>query len=402
MKTKLLAVAIGILMMQNVLAQDLDAARSALKDFDKYYAEQLRKYSIVGSSFVFIHDGKALDRQVHGLAHIAQNRKVDDDTIFHWASITKTLTGIAIMQLRDRGKLKLDDPITKFVPEIAKAHNPFGSMDEVTIGRLMSHSAGFRASTWPWGGGKPWHPAEPKSWSDLVTMMPYTEVEFKPGSKYSYSNPGIVFLGRAIEVISGEDFEVYMDKNVLRPLRMFNTYYDTTPPHLLRHRSHSYTYDRSGKFSEGRFDMDTGVTVSNGGLNSPLPDMIKYLNFLIGDSKKQAEYDVVLKRSSLEEMFQPVIDVLDEPKTGRDRRDHMGRSFFIEDNYGQRFIGHSGTQNNFRTHFYINPATRSGYIVAFNTFTVAAGGDPKADTPQLDEDLKNFLFEKVFSRLPKK
>ncbi len=84
----------------------------------------------------------------------------------------------------------------------------------------MTHSAGFRGATWPWGGDKPWHPFEPTSWSQLVAMFPYTEVEFQPGSRHSYSNPGIIFLGIIIERLTGDDYEVYIDKNVLKPLEM--------------------------------------------------------------------------------------------------------------------------------------------------------------------------------------
>ena len=58
---------------------------------------------------------------------------MDEDTIYHWASITKTFTGIAIMQLRERGLLKLDDPIVRYVPELKAVHNPFGSMEAITI-----------------------------------------------------------------------------------------------------------------------------------------------------------------------------------------------------------------------------------------------------------------------------
>src|SRR5690606_28634680 len=111
-----------------------------------------------------------------------------------------------------------------------------------------------------------------------------------------------IYLGRIIEKLSGEDYEVYIDKNILRPLGMTSSYFDTTPPHLLKHRSHSY-YIENGKRTEGRFDEDTGITVSNSGLNSPIKDMLKYLNFLTGDASRQSEYDVVLKRSSLEEMW---------------------------------------------------------------------------------------------------
>lgn len=382
--------------------QTMDKAKDELRKFDALYQQGMKDYAIVGGAFLMVHDDQVIDHQTYGMAHIANKYPVDQDTIFHWASITKTLTGIAIMQLRDRGKLKLDDPITKYVPELREVHDPFGSIDEITIGMLMSHTAGFRGGTWPFGGDKDWHPAEPTKWSQLVAMMPYTEILFKPGSKYSYSNPGVVYLGQVIERLSGEDFEVYMDKNVLRPLDMRNSYYDTTPQHLLKHRSHSYAISRDGKMTEGRFDMDTGITVSNGGLNAPLTDMAKYLKFLIGDAKRQAEYDVILKRSSLEEMFVPVMDVLDEPKDGRDRRDFIGRSFFIEDNFGQRFIGHSGHQNNFALHFYYSPAARAAYIIAFNTFRDGTAADPKANTDRLDAELKNYLFEKVFPLFPKK
>lgn len=149
-----------------------------------------------------------------------------NETIYHWASITKTFTGIAIMQLRDRGLLSLDDPVVKFVPELRFAHNPFGDISQVKVRHLMSHSAGFRAGTWPWGGDKPWHPFEPTSWEQLVAMLPYTDVQFAPGSKYSYSNPGVIFLGRTIEQISGDDYEVYVTKNILMPLGMRSSFFD--------------------------------------------------------------------------------------------------------------------------------------------------------------------------------
>ncbi|MEQ1646542.1 MAG: serine hydrolase domain-containing protein, partial [Pyrinomonadaceae bacterium] len=172
--------------------QNMERAAAELKNFDALYQKGMKDYNIIGGAFLMVHDDKVIDHQTFGSAHLANKTPVDKDTIFHWASITKTMTGIAIMQLRDRGRLKLDDPITKYVPELRAVHDPFGSMDEITIGHLMSHTAGFRGGTWPFGGDKDWHPAEPTKWSQLVAMMPYTEVLFKPGSKYSYSNPGIV------------------------------------------------------------------------------------------------------------------------------------------------------------------------------------------------------------------
>ncbi|MBO0857499.1 MAG: beta-lactamase family protein [Chloracidobacterium sp.] len=370
----------------------------ARREFKVFYEQEMRKYGIVGGSFMLIHDSQVIAQEFFGLANQEKQQPVDEDTIYHWASITKTFTCIAIMQLRDRGMLKLDDPIIKYVPELNAVHNPYGEMSQITIRHLMTHSAGFRAATWPWGGDKEWHPYEPQYWSQLVAMMPYTEILFKPGSKFSYSNPGIIFLGRVIETLTKDDYEVYIDKNIFKPLEMYRSYFDSTPQYLLKHRSHSY-YLKEGKLTPGRFDVDTGITVSNGGLNAPLPDMVKYLNFLIGDLKRQAIYDQVLKRSSLEEMFQPQIPIdpeaLVEPE-GQNRKDAIGLSFFIEDNFGQRFIGHSGNQNAFISHFYIRPDARTAYIIAFNTLAIPTEKDPSQDTRRLDREIKDHLFQKIF------
>ncbi|MCI0659715.1 MAG: beta-lactamase family protein, partial [Acidobacteria bacterium] len=370
----------------------------ARREFKTYYDEAMRKNGIVGSSFMLIQDNQVIAQEFFGMANREKQQPVDESTIYHWASITKTFTGIAIMQLRDRGLLKLEDPITKYLPELRDVHNPFGAMNEITIKHLMTHSAGFRSATWPWGGDKDWQPHEPKHWSQLVAMMPYTEILFKPGSKFSYSNPGIIFLGRVIELLTNDDYEVYIDKNIFKPLEMYRSYFDTTPNHLLRNRSHSY-YLKEGKLTPARFDVDTGITVSNGGLNAPLPDMVKYINFLTGDPKRQIFLDQILKRSSVLEMFQPQLTI--EPgsipaQEGQNRKDSIGMTIFIEENFGMKVIGHSGSQNGFLSHFYIRPDTRSAYIIAYNTHAISTEKDSSQDTRRLDREIKEYLFQKIF------
>src|SRR5688572_5008180 len=131
---------------------------------------------------------------------------------------------------------------------------------------------------------------------------------------------------------------------------MHRSYFDATPYHLLRHRSHSY-YARAGKLTPARFDADTGVTVSNGGLNAPLTDMAKYVAFLLGDAKQQAAYDGVLKRSSLEEMWRPRLRAAGDYTQGWMREDtSVGLSFFVDDIGGRRYVGHNGDQNGFKAY----------------------------------------------------
>src|SRR5438093_6516142 len=295
--------------------------------FDRVAAcfhQRVQQARIVGSSLMFVSRGEAVARVFDGYQDLETRRPVDEDTIFHWASITKMFTGVAIMQLRDRGLLSLDDAAIKYVPELREVHNPDGDMSQVTIRHLMSHSAGFRAPTWPWGGDKPWHPYEPTRWEQVVAMFPYTELQFKPGTQYSYSNPGIIFLGRIIQLFSGDDYEVYIAKNIFMPLGMTRSFFDRAPYHLLPHRSHSYTRTDQ-ELKEERFDLDTGITVSNGGMNAPLGDMAKWLSFLIGAPAS----DGVLKRSSLDEMFTPQIRAKDgEGGSGDDVQ--AGLSCFVE------------------------------------------------------------------------
>lgn len=371
-----------------------DAADVA--DIKTFYEAGLKRNGIVGSGLMLIRDGRLAGGDFQGYARLSLQQAVTENTTFHWASITKTLTAIAILQLRDRGFLKLDDPVVKYVPELATVHDPWGAVDAITIRNLLTHSGGFRSATWPWGGDQEWQPFEPTRWSQIVAMLPYTEVLFKPGSRFSYSNLGFVFLGQVIERLSGDDYEVYVDKNILKPLAMYQSYFDRSPYHLLKYRSGSYTLS-AGKLTEQRFNFDTGITVSNSGLNAPLPDMVKYLEFLLGDPARSETYDEILKRSSIQEMFQPELKISSRDASnpnGPDDRDSVGLSCFIREDGGRTFVGHGGNQNGFISHFYIQPETRSAYVVNFNT----DASDSKQNTAQLDGDLRDYLFANFFPR----
>jgi CubicO group peptidase (beta-lactamase class C family) len=364
-----------VFVLSVLLAAAMDAQKNGFAEFKQLFASELKQAGIVGGSFVFLKDNKVAATEYYGLSDLSKSQPVDENTIYHWASNTKPLTGIAIMQLRDRGMLKLDDPVTKYLPELRAVHNPYGSMDEITIRHLMTHSSGFRNPTWPWDKGEPWEPFEPTEYSQLVAMLPYTQILFKPGSKFSYSNPGIIFLGKIIEKLTGDDYEVYIDKNILKPLEMYRTYFDATPYHLLKYRSHSY-YIENGKRTEARFDANTGITVSNSGLNSPLPDMIRYLNFLIGDPAKQDVYDGVLKRASLEEMWQPQVKTETDANGNQGFTTDIGLIFFLNRTPSQILLGHGGDQNGFISYIDFDPKKRMASILVFNTNVILPENTP--------------------------
>jgi len=389
---------------------------SALGSFHARFESVLKQHGVVGGGFALVRGSQPAETLSFGEANTETHSRVDEATAYNWASITKTLTAIAILQLRDRGKLSLDDPAVLYVPELRQVHNGFGSIDAITIRHLLSHSAGFRNPTWPWdcddSSNCDWQPFEPTKWAQVAAMLPYTHIAFAPGTRWSYSNLGYVFLGQIIERISGDDFEVYIDKNILKPLGMTESYFDRAPYFLEGHVSASYL--RAGaKLTPQPFNFDTGITTSNSGLKAPITDMTKYLRFLIGDPGN-ALYEVVLKRNSLEEAWTGVLPAT-EPggaPTAYTAGSHgrppiMGLGFFVLNDNGHRYIYHDGDQGGFSSELLVDPADHCASILAVNTTDTGApvpapGLHPQSNTePEASTDLRrtlrNVLIEQVFS-----
>jgi CubicO group peptidase (beta-lactamase class C family) len=389
-------------------------APAQIETFQPHFEAELTRHGVVGGGFAFVHGAAPATELFLGSAHNDVKQPIDAETAYNWASITKTMTAIAILQLRDRGLLSLDDPAVKYVPELRQVHDAYGSIDAITIRQLLTHSAGFRNPTWPWdcddAANCDWQPFEPTHWAQVAAMLPYTHIAFAPGSRWSYSNLGYVFLGQIIERLSGDDFEVYITKNILMPLDMHSSYFDVSPYFLASHVSGSYL--RAGtKLTPQPFNFDTGVTTSNSGLKAPIADMEKYARFLIGDAAN-ARYDYVLKRSSLEEMWTGVLPAVEPgqastPYTSgpHGSQPRMGLGFFIVEVNGHRYVYHDGDQGGFSSELMIDPADRSASILAVNTTDTGApeapGLHPQSNTEpapnsDLRQALRTVLVESVF------
>jgi CubicO group peptidase (beta-lactamase class C family) len=346
-------------------------------EFTKTFQAYADSDQVVGASVVLMKNGQVIARYQTGFARQATKTPVDSQTIFHWGSITKSLTAIAIMQLRDRGKLSLDDRIVRWVPELRTMHDPFGMMDSITIRMLLNHTAGFQGGTWPYGNNQPWEPFEPTTWNQLVAMMPYQRVLFAPGSRYSYSNPAFVYLARVVEQITGDPWDAYVQKNIFSPLRLDRSYFRSTPYYLAAHRSHNYDIRKDssgrGQLVDNGADFDPGITSPNGAWNAPLGDLVKYTAFLTGamlPGMTEERYDVVLSRKSLAEMWQPGKPMSQGYQSSPTQ--WMGLSFFVRDRNGQRILGHTGSQAGFRAFFYFDPTNGMAVIAAFNTTNAVA------------------------------
>jgi CubicO group peptidase (beta-lactamase class C family) len=259
--------------------------------------------------------------------------------------------------------------------------------------QILSHSAGFQGPTWPYTEGKSWQPFEPTEWSQLVAMMPYQELSFPPGSRFQYSNPGFIYLGRVIEKLSGDPYQVYIQKNILFPLGMTHTYFNETPYNLERYRSNSYEITPNNKGHDGLHafgrEFNTGITTANGGLNAPMEDMARWMIFLAG-THPTSESAAVLNRNSLLEMWKPVVDVPDAEAFAPPAK--MGLSFFLYPRSVQSgeklFVGHTGHQAGFALFFVLNPSSGKSIIVATNT--VRSAGSTEAAHKKYQQYRRHF------------
>jgi len=138
------------------------------------------------------------------------------DSIFWIASMSKPITAIAVLMLKEEGKLSLDDPIAKYVPELAGLKTADGKTPRITLRHLLTHTSGMGEATDE-------EAKAARSLSDLVPAFASKPLAFEPGSKWRYCQSGILTLGRIVEIVSGEPFEVFLRKRIFDPLGMKDT-----------------------------------------------------------------------------------------------------------------------------------------------------------------------------------
>jgi CubicO group peptidase (beta-lactamase class C family) len=379
---RLIALAVSFMLALTVPRSGRAQEGAFQSAFDAY----VQSDGVVGASYVVLDRGQITTAHNVGMADRDRNQPVDANTVFHWASITKTLTAVSIMQLRDRGRLSLGDPIVKYVPELRRVHSENGDIERVTLRHLLSHTSGFQGPTWPYrDDSKPWQPFEPTEWFQLVAMMPYQELSFAPGTRFQYSNPGFIYLARVIEALTGDPYQAYVQKNILTPLGMTRSYFNVSPYNLAKDRSNNYTIhaDATGgqAVPNGR-EFDTGITTPNGGLNAPLADLARWVAFLAGP-EAPPDAAAILARGSLEEMWKPIAPVNTDAAT----KSFMGLSFFLYPRGNGAdavtFVGHTGHQAAFRSFMVFNPKNGRAVIAAFNTVH-----DDDSQTPAAEAALR--------------
>jgi D-alanyl-D-alanine carboxypeptidase len=176
-----------------------------------------------GLSVIVVKDGKVVYNKAFGYADSPRKIKATPETIYHWWSMTKIPTAIAIMQLQEQGKLTLDDEVTKHLPWFDVKY-PSNASPKITIRHLLQHTAGLKNPIPAMIGWVHYDDSIPNQTDVLKKHLPeFNSLEFEPGTKVVYSNSNYMVLGAVIEAVSGQTYEDYITENILQPLDMSQT-----------------------------------------------------------------------------------------------------------------------------------------------------------------------------------
>src|SRR6187401_2023638 len=185
---------------------------------DKIFKDYATENHLPGVAYGLVVDGKLVYKGNIGYTDIEKKIPVSSSSLFRIASMSKSFAAMAILKLRDEGKLNLDDPAYLFIPELKNLKYPTADAPHITVRHLLSHSTGFPEDN-------PWGDRQLADSDDQLSQMLRGGVPFSnaPGIAYEYSNYGFAILGRIVTAVSGVKYEDYVTANVLLPLGMSST-----------------------------------------------------------------------------------------------------------------------------------------------------------------------------------
>ena len=345
-------------------------------ELEKYLKQVVAAQHPPGLSVAVVKDGELVYANGFGVADGPRNVKVTRDTVYHWWSMTKIPTAVAVMQLNERGLLDIDDPISNYLPFFKVAYKGT-EQENISIRLVLNHSSGLPDAmpelvTWLHSEGDP-----PVNQTELVLdkFPEYDKLVFAPGEKTRYTNWGYMVLGALIEAVSGQTYEGYVIDNILQPLGMQNTNFIYTEAmaeneaigsqHLVDMYTPFFPILKLNYIIRERaglrywFHRVYNDQTSPTGLIGPVTDiaqfMIAYLNE--GDSILQSETISLMNNVS---------NLLSSP--GDSVRGLGWQANLIND--GRHYLTHSGGGPGFATILRVYPEENLGVVVMGNDSTI--------------------------------
>ncbi|MFN8061347.1 MAG: serine hydrolase domain-containing protein [Vicinamibacterales bacterium] len=294
----------------------------AFPDVDAAMRAFVAREHVPGAAWGIVVDGELAHLGVTGLRDVARQSPVDADTVFRIASMTKSFTAMAILALRDEGKLALDDPAERYIPELAQLVYPTSDAPRITIRHLLSHATGFPEDN-------PWGDQQLADTDDQLTAMIRAGIPFSnpPGVAYEYSNYGFALLGRVVTRVAGMPYREYVKARVLTPLGMSSTTLEPADVPAQR-LAHGYRWEDEQWKEEAQ--LPDGAFGSMGGMLTSIRDLSRYVSaYLDAWPPRDGPESLPVRRSSLREMQQ-----VSRPRAAAVTRDASGSIQLSSGGYG--------------------------------------------------------------------
>ncbi len=330
----------------------LQTINAQLKLLETWMTAQQEYREIPGIMVGLVYDQELVYAHGFGFADLEKQRPVDENTPFRMASITKTFTATSILQLRDAGKLRLDDPVRKYLPWF-NIKQRFPDQPPITIRQLLTHTSGLpREADFPY-----WTDHKFPTLEAIKAKLVSQETIYPPATLIKYSNLGMALAGEIVAAVSGLSYPEYIQKNIFNPLGMTSSTVkpDTdyrsrlVAPYSHRLPDHSHA---SGEYS------DTQGLTPAANIASTLHDLAAYvsLQFRLDDNSP----DAVVRGSTLQEMHR--VQFLNPNWTTA-----WGLGWAVWQRDGKTVNGHGGWVDGNRTQIMFIPEDKVGVIVLTNS-----------------------------------
>lgn len=334
--------ALCLLFIAQVSAQTAAASppQEIARKVDEYMNAAVRVSRFSGA-VLLARDGQPIVSRGYGMANFELDVPNTPQTVFRIGSVTKQFTGMAIVMLQERGKLSVNDPVCKHLPDCPPAWQP------ITIKHLLTHTAGIPNYTefpdFMKTAAAETTPAE------LIGRFRDKPLQFALGEKYAYSNSGYYLLGLIVERASGKPYADFLQENIFAPLGMKQTGYDS-PVRIIRNRAAGYARTNDGLANAAPISMSTAYAA--GALYSTVEDLLLW---------DQALYtEKLVSRKSLDEAFTPF-------------KSNYGYGWSVGKRLDRQVISHGGGIFGFSSYIARYPADRVTVVVLSNVEGAPSG-----------------------------
>ncbi|MBW1296059.1 serine hydrolase [Aquimarina litoralis] len=234
-----------------------------------------------GISILAAKDGKVVYRKAFGKANLELDVPLKPENVFEIGSITKQFTAVAILMLEEQGKLKIEDDITKYIPDYPTKGK------KITIHHLLNHTSGIKSYT----GMQNFLELTRKDMTptELIDVFKNEPMDFDPGEEFRYNNSGYILLGYIIEVITKDTYENFIEKNIFEKIGMKDSYYGKMSQ-LIKNRAAGYKQDKDSFLNADYLSLT--LPYAAGSLMSTVDDLLKWQNAISANT--------FIKRTSLE------------------------------------------------------------------------------------------------------